>query len=213
MQARNQAIKSFCLCMNINNRNFINKKDVISIMTTEPQPKDMEIIENEKCPICGANTLTLTEMERDIPFFGPVAIFSMDCETCHYHKADIEALEEREPAKFVLEVSSEEDLKIRIVKSSFATVKIAHVGSIEPGEAANGYVTNVEGVLNRMKRQVEHLKEASEDAEDVKKAKNILKKLQRVMWGQESIKITIEDPSGNSAIISEKAQKTMLKKK
>ncbi|MEA3399370.1 MAG: ZPR1 zinc finger domain-containing protein [Patescibacteria group bacterium] len=182
-------------------------------MTNDPKPQDMEMVENETCPICGAKTLTLMEMERDIPFFGAVAIFSMDCDTCKYHKADIEALEKKEPSKYVLEVENEEDLRIRIVKSSFATVKIAFVGDIEPGEAANGYVTNVEGVLNRMKRQVEHIKESSDDKKDIKKAKNILKKIQKVLWGQEKIKITVDDPTGNSAIISEKAVKSKSKKK
>lgn len=181
-------------------------------MVEQMQEPQIEIVENEKCPVCGANELTMTEMERDIPFFGPVAIFSMDCNACKYHKADVEALETKEPVKFVLEVESEEDLKIRIVKSSNGLVKIAHVGNIESGPAANGYVTNVEGILNRIKRQVEHLRDASEDKAVSKKAKNIIKKLQKVLWGQEKIKITIEDPTGNSAIISEKAVKSKLKK-
>ena len=43
-----------------------------------------------------------------------------------------------------------------------------------------------------------------------KKAKNMLKKLNRTMWGQEKLKIIIEDPSGNSAIISDKAKKSKL---
>ena len=176
----------------------------------EPQ---IDVIENEKCPICGENTLTLTEMERDIPFFGPLAIFSMDCDNCKYHKADVEALEEHDPVKFVLEVENDEDLKIRVIKSSFALIKIAHVGSIEPGEASNGYITNVEGILNRMKRQVESIRDNSDDPSDVKKAKNIIKKLQKVLWGHEKLKITLEDPTGNSAIISDKAVKSALKVK
>lgn len=179
-------------------------------MSNEEMPQ-MDILEGEKCPICSENTLTLTEMERDIPFFGMVAIFSMDCSSCNYHKADVEALEENEPAKYTLEVSSEEDLKIRIIKSSMAKVKIGTLGTIEPGEAANGYVTNVEGVLNRMKRQIEHLKEVVDDPADAKKAKNALKKITRVIWGQEPLKLVIEDPTGNSAIISEKAVKEKMK--
>ena len=173
----------------------------------------MEIMEGEKCPICSANELTLTEMERDIPFFGKISIFSMNCKACKYHKADVESLEQREPTKYSFEVTSEEDLKVRIIKSSMAKVKIAHVGNIEPGESANGYVTNVEGILNRMKKQVEFLKESSDDKAEVKKAKNILKKLTRVMWGQESIKITLEDPTGNSAIINDRAEKKSYKPK
>ena len=182
-------------------------------MVEQMQEPQIEIVENEKCPICGANELTMTEMERDIPFFGPVAIFSMDCNACKYHKADLEALEMKDPVKYVLEINSEEDMKIRVVKSSMATIKIAHVGSIEGGPASNGYVTNVEGILNRMKRQVEHLKETADDKAQEKKAKNIIKKLQKVIWGQEKIKLTLEDPTGNSAIISEKAVKTKLKVK
>jgi zinc finger protein len=171
----------------------------------------MDIMEGEKCPICSENTLTLTEMERDIPFFGRVSIFSMDCTNCNYHKADIEALEKSDPAKYTLEVESEEDLKIRIVKSSMAKVKIGTIGTIEPGEAANGYVTNVEGIINRMKHQVEHLKESVDNPADAKKAKNAIKKLTKVLWGQEKLKLVIEDPTGNSAIISEKAVKVALK--
>ena len=64
-----------------------------------------------------------------------------------------------------------------------------------------------------MKRQIEQLKEVIEDSEDVKKAKNALKKITRVMWGQEPLKLVIEDPTGNSAIISEKAVKEKLKVK
>jgi zinc finger protein len=178
----------------------------------EEMPK-MEIMEHEKCPICSANELTLTEMERDIPFFGVVAIFSMSCNACKYHKADVESLEKREPIKYSINVESEEDLKIRIIKSSHALIKISHVGSIEPGEAANGYVTNVEGILNRMKKQVEFLRDSSDNPADGKKAKNILKKLTKVLWGQDKIKITLEDPSGNSAIISDKAEKKNYKPK
>ncbi len=179
---------------------------------TEEIPQ-MDLMENEKCPICGKNELTLMEMERDIPFFGPIAIFSMDCNACKYHKADVESLQKLDPVKFTVEVASEEDLKIRIIKSSSATVKIAHVGNIEPGAASNGYITNVEGILNRMKKQVEFIRDSAEDSKDAKKAKNILKKLTRVLWGQESIKITLEDPNGNSAIISDKAVKDKLKVK
>ena len=69
------------------------------------------------------------------------------------------------------------------------------------------YITNVEGVLNRIKSAMEFLRDDAEDDEDKKKAKNALKKLQRIMWGQEPAVLTIEDPEGNSAIISEKAKK------
>ncbi|MFH1589545.1 MAG: ZPR1 zinc finger domain-containing protein [archaeon] len=176
---------------------------------TEPQG-EMSEITGEMCAFCHEKKLTLREMERDIPYFGHVFIFSMDCDGCGYHKADVEAAESHGPIKYTLEIDSEEDMKIRIIKSSTATVKIPHVGSIDPGEASNGYVTNVEGILNRLKKQVEFLRNESEDKADIKKAKNIIKKLTKVMWGQEKLKLILEDPVGNSGIISDKAVKGKL---
>ena len=128
----------------------------------------------------------------------------MTCTSCKYHKADVESTEQKEPVKYEFEISGEEDMKVRVVKSSEATVKIPHIVTISPGPSAQGFVTNIEGILNRVKHQIEVAKEAEEDDEYKKKAKNLLKKLMKIMWGQEKQKIIIEDPSGNSAIISEK---------
>ncbi|MFH1506089.1 MAG: ZPR1 zinc finger domain-containing protein [archaeon] len=185
---------------------MVKKKEETEIQ----QPAE---ITGETCAFCHKKTLTLRESEMEVPFFGLVHLFSMDCSTCGYYKADIESNEQKEPSKFVLEIDCEDDMKIRIVKSSTATIKYGQLGSVEPGEASNGYITNVEGLLNRFKKQVEHLRDEAEDKEDRKKAKNMVKKLTRVMWGQEKLKLTIEDPSGNSAIISDKAKKEKLKKK
>jgi zinc finger protein len=84
------------------------------------------------------------------------------------------------------------------------------VGSLEPGPNAEGFITNIEGLVQKFKHQIEVLRDTAEDDEDKKKAKNLLKKLQNVLWGSEKLKIIIEDPSGNSAIVSEKAVRQKL---
>jgi len=161
--------------------------------------------------MCHQKTLTLNESEREVPYFGKVYLFSMTCTNCKFHKADVEASERQEPCKFTFEISSEEDLKVRVVKSSEATVKIPHITTITPGPGAQGFVSNIEGILNRVKYQIEVLRDTTDDDTEKKKAKNLLKKLMKIMWGQEKQKIIIEDPSGNSAIISDKAEKTKIK--
>ncbi len=88
---------------------------------------------------------------------------------------------------------------------------IPRIGSIEPGENAEGFVSNVEGVLQRFQKQVEHLRDSADDIKDRKKAKNLLKKIQKVLWGEESITISIKDKSGNSAIVSDKAKVEKVK--
>jgi zinc finger protein len=178
-------------------------------MLMEKDEFNIEVIEGEMCQFCHQKTLTLRQAEREVPYFGNILIYSMDCENpeCNYHKADVEAEEAKSPVKLSFEISSEEDMKVRVVKSSNATVKIPHIGSIEPGETSNGYVTNVEGILSRMKKQIELLRDTADEEEERKKAKNMLKKLMRVMMGQEKLTLTISDPTGNSAIISDKTSK------
>ena len=172
-----------------------------------PKPETMP---GQPCPLCHKKTLTLVEKDVEVPYFGKIFLFSMTCSNCKYHKADIEAAERKEPSKYTFEITSEKDLKVRVVKSSEATVKLPHITTITPGPASQGFVTNIEGILNRIKHQIETLRDNSEDDTDKKKAKNLLKKLTRIMWGQEKQKIILEDPSGNSAIISDKAEKSKL---
>ncbi|MCK5283069.1 MAG: ZPR1 zinc finger domain-containing protein [Nanoarchaeota archaeon] len=172
--------------------------------------KEPSIIRGQECPMCRKKALTLMEDEREVPFFGKCFLFSMTCSNCHYHKADIESAEKHEPSKYTIDISSEEDMKIRVVRSSKGTIKIPHMITMEAGESANGFISNIEGVLDRVKKVIEFARDNEDDDTLKKKAKNQLKKLTRVMWGQESLKMILEDPDGNSAIISEKAVKSKL---
>lgn len=170
-------------------------------------------VNGEECPICREKTLTLTELEKRIPFGEKeilTHIFSMTCLACKYHKSDVEFEEQNDPVKYTLDVETEEDMNIRIVKSGEATIKIPHMITLEGGPTSNGYITNVEGLLKRVKYAIETTRDSAEDEEDKTKAKNMLKKLTRVFFGQEKVRIILEDKTGNSCIISEKAIKAKL---
>ncbi|OIO62554.1 hypothetical protein AUJ69_02740 [Candidatus Woesearchaeota archaeon CG1_02_47_18] len=170
-----------------------------------------DVLTGQQCPMCHSKTLTLTEAERDIPYFGRVYLFSMSCSSCNYHKSDVECVEEHAPSRYEIDVSGEEDMKIRVVRSSQATVKIPRVVTIEPAIASNGYITNVEGIIERVKQQIGSSIEDEDDETKKKQARKLLKKINRAVWGQDELKIIIEDPSGNSSIVSEKAVMTKLK--
>ncbi len=164
-------------------------------------------LKNQQCPICNERKLTLREEEIDIPHFGKTFIFSMTCEGCGYRKADVESAEQKQPCTYTLDVTDEKDLNIRIVKSGEAMVKIPHIMTIEPGPSSEGFITNVEGLLDRVKKVLQSTLDAEEEDSNKKKLKNMIKKVSRAMAAHESIKIIIEDKTGNSAIISEKAVK------
>ena len=171
----------------------------------------MAELTGQQCAFCGENKLTLREEEVEIPFFGRVFVLSMDCTGCGYRKADVEPAEQKEPCRYTLEVTSDADLNIKIIKSAEATVKIPRVITIESGPASEGYITNVEGLLEKVKSMIQSAADAEEDDPAAKtKAKNLIKKLNKVLVGREPLKIIIEDPSGHSAIISDKVQKGKL---
>src|SRR3989338_1641030 len=160
----------------LKNKNYKNRFLFSNFMPEQEEDKIQEETINV-CPLCHQKTLTLMEKETEVPYFGNVFLFSMTCSNCKYHKSDVESVEQKEPCKYAFEISSEEDMKVRVVKSSEATVKIPHITTITPGPASQGFVTNIEGILNRVKYQIETLRDTSEDDEDRKKAKNLLKKL------------------------------------
>ena len=170
----------------------------------------MAEIKNQECAFCGKKEATLKEDIVDIPYFGKVFVLSLDCKACGVRKSDVEPAEKKEPCKYTLEVTSEDDLNIKIVKSGEASIKIPRIITIDAGPASNGYITNVEGLLERIKKVIQSAVESEDDPAARKKAKNLIKKLNKVLVGREPLKIIIEDQSGHSAIISEKAAKGKL---
>ena len=174
----------------------------------------MEQLTGQDCSFCHKKTLTLSEDKKEIPYFGNVYIFSMTCSNCKFHKSDVEAEDHKDPCKITYTIEKEKDMKIRVVKSSTATVKIPQMRlSVTPGPASIGYISNIEGVLKKFEDIIEQQRDNAEENSDKKSAKNLLKKMRKVKLGDVSVKLVIEDPSGNSAIISEKTVIEKLKVK
>ena len=128
----------------------------------------------------------------------------LKCNACGYRDVDGVLLEKKAPVRLSLKISSPEDMMIRVIRSSNAKVEIPELGiKIVPGMAATGYITNVEGILVR----IEDVLQKVENGAKKKKAKRLLKKIKDVKEGKEVVHLIMEDPTGNSAIISEKVLK------
>ena len=173
----------------------------------------MDKLDNQPCPVCRNKTLTLTEDMVEVPYFGKTYIFSMRCSSCKYFMSDVEAEEQKEPSRYTIETDSDKDMQIRVVKSSAAAIKIPQLKmSVESGPASIGFISNIEGVLDRFKEIIEQEKESTDEEGVRKNAKNLLKKIWKIKLGDIKVKIILEDSTGNSAIISEKAKVEKLKK-
>jgi zinc finger protein len=169
-------------------------------------------LEGQTCPVCMNKTLTLTEELIEIPFFGKAYIFSMECSDCGFRKSDVEAAEPKEPVKYTFEISSAKDLNVRVVKSSSATIKLPEMKvKIESAENSDGYVANVEKILNELQQVVVEIRDTEESKAKKKKARQLVEQILDLKEGKGKTTLVIEDPTGNSAIISEKAKKEPLK--
>lgn len=159
------------------------------------------------CPCCG-HQLELFTQTYDIPYFGMVLQSTLLC-VCGYKFVDVYPYEEKEPTRYILEIS-ESELISRVVKSSTCIIQVPELGvRIDPGPVSEGIVTNVEGILYRIEQV---LKTAIHwgSSEQKKEGKRILKKLKRVLRGTETVTLILEDPRGFSCIISERAHKEPL---
>ena len=159
----------------------------------------MNKIEKEMCPFCKTKNLTLTEEEKIIPSFGKVYVLTMKCSNCDCDKKDIMFEEEQKPCKLTFEIKSEKDLKVKVIYSAEATIKLPQLRLNIP--ANSGCICTIGDILNQFGKNLEEERDAAEDQSEKKSVKNHLKKLRKIKFGDISTKLVIEDPSGNSVIL------------
>ena len=169
------------------------------------------VIPAQRCPSCGAERFTVRGEIRKIPHFGETLLTLASCSSCGFRHSDVMSLVERKPTRYEFEISSSDDMKVRVIKSSTGIIKIPSLGvTIKPGPAGEGFISNIEGVLKRVERAIKlAMQNATE--EQIKRGSSRLEKLQKVLNGQLRAKIIVIDPSGNSAIIDERAKKQELR--
>ncbi len=159
------------------------------------------------CPSCQTAIEYLYQTE-EIPYFSHILIISAVCNECGYRFADTQLLEQREPARWELDVACVEDLVIRVVRSTSGSISIPELGvQIDPGPACEGFITNVEGVINRIEEVIDGAISCAGPEEKVN-AELLKQKIAAVRTGEFPITLILEDRNGNSLIVSEKARKT-----
>jgi zinc finger protein len=90
-------------------------------------------------------------------------------------------------------------------------VEIPELGvRIDPGPACEGFVSNIEGVLDRINSVLDSVLTWADDHEERRNAIALKEKIALAMDGRLPFTIILEDPGGNSAIISDRAKKTRL---
>ena len=146
----------------------------------------------------------------EIPYFGEHTQLTLRCELCGWRHTDFIPNEGELPGKSTLKLSQPEHLSTRVVRGASATIRIPELGlEVEPGASSGGYVSNIEGVLDRFLGICEMVfrdLSSSNDSEDQKKTpliQSLIGSIDSAIKGDfgDGLTIVMLDPNGHSKIL------------
>lgn len=147
----------------------------------------------------------------EIPHFNEVLITTIKCHNCDYRHNDVLISSENTAAVHEFVISGIEDLDVRVIKSSSATIKIPELGiKIEPVSSGESLISNIEGIIKRIENVVEQAGRFNGNSGKNNLVREFLDSLDLVKNGKLTVTVVISDPLGNSAIISNKVKKHNL---
>lgn len=169
---------------------------------------------NIPCPICSEEgKLRMVANVDEIPYFGEHTQVTVLCHGCGWRQTDFIPAEGKKAGASSLVVNDSDKLRSRVVRSSSCTVRIPELDlEVIPGTNSTGYVSNIEGVLNRfvdiinmVRRDVE--RDIAMDSSVSEENANARATLDRLLTsieqaGEQSV-FTVEflDPHGHSMIL------------
>ena len=169
------------------------------------------------CPICNSeNGLILNVHTSEIPYFGEHTEMTMICNECGWRNTDFIPSEGKKPSLWSLVIDNSEFMTTRVVRSSSCTVRIVELGlEVEPGDNATGYISNVEGVLNRFSDAIamiqrSAIRDGEEGKEKVESCQELIDRISKIKNGEEPVELMLLDPNGHSQILHESATSTDL---
>lgn len=155
-----------------------------------------------RCPSCDAECIVSSQSEYEVEHFGSVLITVSSCQKCGYKHTDVTTLTAREPTALSAKITNVNDLNIRVIKSGTATVSVPEFGAtITPGPYSEGFITNVEGMLDRIKDALTFML-ASATGRKLARGQRMLKQLEMIREEPKEFTLVIKDPLGNSALVS-----------
>lgn len=156
------------------------------------------------CPTCGSSPLQFKDSEYVAPYFGRMLLSLTTCPHCGFKQSQVSLLDEHEPSSYSVQVSSIDDLSMRIIRSDTASIRMPELEvEIRPGVSADATVTNVEAVLQDVRARTEFLRDTANSVEERHNAREFLEKVGLALEGKIRFTLVIEDPRGNSKIIAD----------
>ncbi len=168
------------------------------------------------CPQCHEDgALTMLAMSSEIPYFGEHTQITVICESCGWKHTDFIPSDGEKPGYSSLIVDEPEKCSARVVRSSSCTIRIPELDlEVSPGGSSSGFVSNIEGVINRFEDAVGSIMRGNSDDERVLDASmELLEGLRNMKDGSSHFLIELLDPRGRSQIIHSDATTRELMEK
>lgn len=165
------------------------------------------------CPVCKVEgeVAMMTHID-EIPYFGEHTQVTVLCNACGWRQTDFIPAEGKKPGASTLIISKPEHMRARVIRSSSCTVKLVELDlEVNPGSASTGYVSNVEGVIDRFMDVIIMVTRQAyvDDSEmsDIKRLQEMHTTLLELKENPIPNAVTLEllDPNGHSQIIHEDA--------
>lgn len=160
------------------------------------------------CPQClKDDALMMLAMSSEIPYFGEHTQITVICESCGWKHTDFIPSDGEKPGYSSLVVDNSEKCSARVVRSSSGTIRIPHLDlEVSPGGSSSGFVSNIEGVINRFEDAIGSIiRGNSDDVEVLDASLELLENLKKMRAGNSDFHIEILDPRGRSQIIHDDA--------
>ncbi|TFG97624.1 ZPR1 zinc finger domain-containing protein [Candidatus Thorarchaeota archaeon] len=154
------------------------------------------------CPSCNKGKLRIQSMLYSVPFFNELAMFNIECPECGFRHSDVFSAEQRKPSRFTMHIDDVSLLNVRVVRSGSGTYRFPEWGiDVEPGPTAESFITNIEGVLYRVRLVVETARNFADLDSEKQRATEILEQMQDALTGEFPFTLVMEDPAGVSGIL------------
>ena len=171
----------------------------------------MESTIDVSCIVCGfEGGLSMLAHTEEIAYFGEHTQVTLTCPGCGWRQTDFIPAEAREGSCQTYCIDSIEDLQVRVIRGSACTVRLLELDlEVKPGSHSSGYVSNIEGVLNRFQDVIDMVgREAATEENDqaIAELEGLTQAMMEIREGQRQATLELLDPHGHSMILTENVQ-------
>lgn len=164
------------------------------------------LFENEACPSCGKRTLSQkAHLYKEPRSKDELLFFVTLCEDCNYKRTEIMPLAPSthvESTHNVIKIARPKDLETKIYRASTGSIEIPELEiKLEPGIAAEFFITNMERILLKFKDSCQFL--LQDETEPAAKAmlERRIRDLDDCLAVRREFTVVMDDPEGFSYVL------------